>query len=37
MCGDAGMKGGCRRCKEWAGDGLEMVRSIKELRGNRFR
>jgi hypothetical protein len=31
------MVGECRRCKEWVGNGLEMVRSIKEMRGNRFR
>jgi hypothetical protein len=36
MCGDAEMEGGCRRCKEWVGDGLEMVRSVKEMTGNGF-
>jgi hypothetical protein len=30
------MEGGCRRCKEWVRDGLEMV-SVKEMRGNGFR
>jgi hypothetical protein len=36
MCRDAGMEGGCRRCKKWVVDGLEMVRRIKKMRGNRF-
>jgi hypothetical protein len=33
-CGDVEMEGGCRRCKEWVRDGLEMVRSVKAMRGN---
>jgi hypothetical protein len=24
------------RCKEWVGDGLEMVRSVQEMTGNGF-